>query len=178
MSPKADDRQYPSWFPKRDNFVSSSTSYRSRPELHSFSRTALLWILLFLFALRVVGQAVQRWQPQAYLPRFEEFQGSGIPYPALLAIQLTILVVMGRICWRVQSGTMAPRFRAGAFLRAFGGVYLAGSLARIAIGLLVPEAPRWFTAGIPAFFHLVLATFVLVVAHCHLRGAKLTHTQR
>lgn len=146
--------------------------------MQSLSRTVLLCILLLLFALRVAGQAVQRWQPQAFLPPFEEFQGSGMPYPALLTIQLVILAVMGRICWRVRSGALDPRRRTGAILRAFGGVYMAGSLARIAVGLLMPDAPGWFTAWIPAFFHVVLATFVMVVAHCHLNNSNSTELQR
>lgn len=156
----------------------NSISNGGRPEVQSLSRTALLWVLLLLFAFRVAGQAVQKWQPQAYLPTFGEFQGSGIPYPALLAIQLVILAVMSRVCWRVHSGTLVPSHRTGGILRAFGGLYMAGSLARIAIGLLMPDAPNWFTAWIPAFLHVVLATFVLVVAQCHLRGAQLKERQR
>jgi hypothetical protein len=45
---------------------------------------------------------------------------------------------------------------------------MAGSLLRIAIGLAWPAAPHWFTAWIPAFFHLVLAAFVIILAlHAH-----------
>ena len=152
-------------------------NYEDRPELKSPGRTALLWILLLLFALRVAGQAVQKWQPQAYLPSFGEFQGSGIPYPALLAVQLVILAVMGRVCWRVHSGTLLASHRTGKILRMFGWLYMTGSLARIVVGLLISAAPGWFTTWIPAFFHVVLATFVLVVAHCHLHGAQLSERQ-
>lgn len=144
----------------------------SDPELQFLSRAALLWSLLLLFALRVAGQAVQWWQPQSFLPPFGDFQGSGIPYPLLLTIQVGMLAVMGWVCWRVQSGTLVSRLRTGRRLRVIGGLYLAGSLARIAGGLLVPDAPHWFTAWIPAFFHVVLAAFVLVVADCHLHGAS------
>jgi len=142
------------------------------------SRTVLLWALLLLFSLRVAGQAVQKWQPQSYLPSFGEFQGSSIPYPALLAIQLVILAVMGRVCWRVHSGTLVPNQRAGGVLRAFGSLYMAGSLARIVVGMLMPDQPSWFTAWIPAFFHVVLAIFVLVVAHCYLHGTQLNERNR
>jgi len=142
------------------------------------SRAALLWMLLLLFSFRVVGQAGQKWHPQTYLPSFGEFQGSGIPYSALLAIQLVMLAVMGRVCWRVHSRTLVTSHRAGRILRTFGGLYMAGSLARIVVGMVMPDPPSWFTAWIPAFFHIVLATFVLVVANYHLDGTQPSERQR
>lgn len=134
-----------------------------------------LTALSALFAVRVAGQAVQFWAPQPFLPAFDRFQGSTVDYPLLLATQLLILGWMLLTCVRARRGLSRPNASLGRALGWFGGVYLAASLARIVIGVAVPSAPAWFTAWIPAFFHLVLAGFVLTLAHFHARvpGASL-----
>lgn len=129
---------------------------------------ALLWVLTVLFMVRVLGQALQQWAPLPLLPSFEEFQGSNLPYELLLVLQLFILAVMVRTAWRIQHLALPPNRSAGRLLWWLGGIYMAGSVARIAIGLLMPGAHSWFEAWIPAFFHLVLAAFVLLVACYHL----------
>jgi hypothetical protein len=122
-------------------------------------------VLSFLFALRVAGQAVQRWAPQPYLPRFDDFQGSSLPYWALLSAQLVILAVMARFAWRVQRGAFRPGRRATVLLAWAGRIYMAASLIRIAVGLSISSAPAWFSTWIPAVFHVVLAGYVLALAH-------------
>lgn len=134
---------------------------RSRPALTRHA--AILWALTLLFALRVMGQAVQHWWPQPFLPPFNAFQGSGLGYPLLLTTQITILTLMIWSCRRVNAGAPHPNKRGAQFLTWFGGIYLAGSIFRIIVGLSLPDAPFWFRAWIPAFFHLVLAGFVLVL---------------
>ena len=63
------------------------------------------------------------------------------------------------------------RPRKGApLLLWIGGLYLAGSLLRIAVGLAVPAAHPWFSTWIPAAFHVVLAGYVLALARVHLRA--------
>ena len=125
-------------------------------------------LLTGLFGLCVAGQAVQFWMPQSFLPAFESFQGSSLPYSTLLLIQLLILGLMLRTCLRIGGGISVPERRLGRGLAWFGGLYMAGSVARIAVGLAIPSAPAWFSTWIPAFFHLVLAGFVLGAAHFHL----------
>jgi len=126
----------------------------------SKSVSALLGALTFLFALRVAGQAIQRWAPQPWLPEFGAFQGSNLSYPLLLATQLLILAAMGFYALRPPRGP-----RAGRILLWLGGLYMAGSITRIVVGLTVPSAPAWFSTWIPALFHLVLAGYVLALAH-------------
>jgi hypothetical protein len=128
----------------------------------------LMALLTGLFGLRVAGQALQIWLPQPFLPAIDEFQGSNLRYSTLLAIQLLILGLMVRTCWRVLRGVTVPDRRLGRGLAWFGGIYMAGSIARIAVGMAAPSAPDWFSAWIPAFFHLVLAGFALAAAHFHL----------
>jgi hypothetical protein len=129
-------------------------------------------LLTGLFGLRVAGQAVQFWMPQSFLPAFASFQGSSLPYSTLLLIQLLILGLMLRTCLRIGGGISVPERRLGRGLAWFGGLYMAGSVARIAVGLAVPSAPAWFSTWIPAFFHLVLAGFVLGAAHFHLHHSR------
>jgi hypothetical protein len=131
-----------------------------------------------LFALRVAGQAIQRWLPLPFLPPSGAFQGSTIPYPVLLPVQLAILAIMLGVARRVRRDTLARREPIGRVLSFAGRVYFLAMLARLAIGLTVPEAPAWFRAPISSVFHLVLATFVLVLAahHRELPEARLRQT--
>jgi hypothetical protein len=132
--------------------------------------TLLLCALSLLFAIRVLGQALQHWVPQPFLPPFDDFQGSSLPYGLLLSSQFAILAAMVWVAWRARIGALAPSRRAGSVLLWAGGIYMAGSLLRIAIGLTVSGAPAWFSTWIPAVFHVVLAAFVLTLSHYHLRG--------
>jgi hypothetical protein len=135
------------------------------------------WLTLFTFAFgtRVVGQALQRWAPQSFLPPFEAFQGSNLPCAVLLTIQLSILGLMTKATWHVTNGKMQGDRRTGQILAWSGGVYLALSLIRIAIGLISTTAHPWFRSWIPAFFHLILAGFVLVLACYHRRHSSSLH---
>jgi hypothetical protein len=129
-------------------------------------------VLAGLFSLRIAGQAVQYWAPQVFLPDFGAFQGSSLPYVVLLAFQLIILGLMVRTLLRVHHGNSVPNRRIGRYLAWFGGIYMAGSILRIAVGLAIPSAPAWFSTWIPALFHLVLAGFVIAAANFHLRHAR------
>lgn len=146
---------------------SSGARMSSGPSTRAYA--AACWALSALFAARVLGQAVQRWIPQPFLPPVEAFQGSNLPYGLLLSLQLLILVVMVRVTGRVQTHRLVPSRRAGMWLAWLGAAYMAFALGRIAVGLAVPDAPAWFTAWIPALFHLVLAGFVLAISLYHLR---------
>src|SRR4051812_40349446 len=79
-----------------------------------------LGALTGLFALRVAGQAVQRWLPISGLPAFGAFQGSGMPYWLLLAIQLFILALMGSITYDVFVGARRRNPRASSMLGWIG----------------------------------------------------------
>lgn len=132
--------------------------------------STLLYLLATLFLVRVVGQAVQYCFPLAALPAFGDFQGSSLPYALLLSIQLLMLAFMYRAAWRLGNGKLRPNARVGRWLMVLGVIYMAGSLLRIMIGLMVADAAAWFTSWIPAMFHVVLAAFVLTLAIFHLRA--------
>src|SRR5689334_1149383 len=130
---------------------------------------AIGWLLCAMFGARVLGQMLQRWMPQPFLPPADAFQGSGLPYGVLFSTQLVILAAMFCLTVRMQTGTLVQRRRLGVGLAWTGAIYMTFSIGRIAVGLAAPEAHPWFRTWIPAFFHLVLAAFVLTVSLYHLR---------
>ena len=62
---------------------------------------------------------------------------------------------------------MRSTLRRRDFCAGLGALYLMGASARLAIGAWVPRAPAWFSAWIPASFHVVLAAFVLALGGWH-----------
>lgn len=150
---------------------------RSRtPPLHAHA--ALMWLFTALFGSRVLAQLVQHWFPQSFLPPFHAFQGSNLPYSILLSAQILILTAMIRYSWYVQMRKLSASLRTGLALLVGGGIYMTGSLARLAIGLTVHAAPAWFSAWISGVFHLVIAGFVLTLAACYLRSPYLKSPPR
>jgi uncharacterized protein YacL len=124
-------------------------------------------VLSLLFALRVGAQTLQRWLPIAFLPPFEAFQGSSLPYWILLPVQLAILAVMLRVTWRVHARRLKRSARAARGLTFAGGLYVGVILARFVVGLMLPASPGWFHSQISIAFHFVLAMFVLTLAAYH-----------
>ena len=96
-----------------------------------------------------------------FLPPMEDWQSGLLPYPLLLASQVLIIAVLATVCVHFSRG-------AGYFARAhnwlatplwiIGWIYVAGMLVRYA--LLRRDL-------IPVVFHIVLASFLIVVAHHH-----------
>ncbi len=122
---------------------------------------AVLWCLLGLFALRVLGQLLVVARLAPFLPPMDEWQSGLLPYPALLASQIAILGVLGAVCVQFSRGRgyfVHPRPWLATPLWIIGWTYAAGMLVRYA--LLRRD-------GIPVVFHLVLASFLLVVAQHH-----------
>ena len=128
------------------------------------TRATLLWILLLLFALRVSGQLLVVAGVAPFLPPMDEWQSGLLPYPLLLASQILILAVLVSVCLQFTRGTgyfVKRRTWLGTFLWIAGWLYAIGMIVRYAV--LRRDA-------IPVVFHIVLATFLLVVAHHHRRG--------
>ena len=127
------------------------------------TRAALLWILLCLFALRVLGQLLVVAGLAPFLPPIDEWQSGLVPYRLLLASQIVILGLLTTVCAHFTQ-------RRGFFVRRrpwlatplwiAGWVYALGMIVRYAF--LRRDA-------IPVVFHMVLASFLLIVAHHHRR---------
>ena len=125
--------------------------------------TIALALLTGLFVFRVTAQALQQWWPIEYLPPFEAWQGSSLSYPLLLSAQLLIATTMVCCVFRVALNKPITVPRMATYLSYFSWVYLSASLLRFCLGYFELIDHRWFAQLIPAAFHLVLATFILLL---------------
>lgn len=130
-----------------------------------------LWVCTGLFALRVVAQPAALWVNVPLLPPFDAWHGNVLPYPLLLLSQFAILAIMVRTARRVGLEQWVPRRPVGRLLVALGGIYAGTMMARLLLGLTVLREYAWFAKPLPTFFHLVLASFVLILGRLHLLHA-------
>ena len=131
----------------------------------------LLALLTFLFAIRVLGQALVAFFGVTWLPAMEQWFSGLIPYPALLIIQLLMLMLMVKITgevWRGKGTFGSPRPHWSPFLIKFSAVYAAAMVLRYALTMILRPEKRWFGDAIPIIFHFVLAGFIYVLGHYHL----------
>lgn len=133
-----------------------------------FRLVAILWTLSFLFLARIAGQLIQYFNPVAWLPKLEAWQGSSLPYGVLLLSQLIILAVMVYISSQHALGRVQRNPSKGKWLLTLGMLYFVSMAGRLIIGLANLSLHPWFHTFIPAIFHLVLATFVLLLAAFHM----------
>ncbi len=137
---------------------------------------ALLWALTAGFFLRVLGQALVAFLDVRGLPSMSEWYSGLVPYPLLLPIQLLIVALLVAVCSDFSRGTglfVEPRPRLGRWLRWLSGLYFAGMAARYAVTMALHPERRWLGTGtIPIIFHWVLAAFLFVFAHFHIRAAR------
>ncbi len=127
--------------------------------------------LSLLFLARVASQAVQNWAPVPFLPPFDDFQGSGLPYPVLLAAQIAILVLLVVVVARMHRGKSLISRRLILPVIVAGGVYFAVMAVRLVLGLSVLSHSGWFSTWIPTVFHLVLASLMMMIAAYQHRSA-------
>lgn len=121
----------------------------------------VLWLLLALFVLRVLGQALVAFFDVGFLPPMTAWYSGLMPYEYLLPSQIAIVALMAKISvdFTRRSGFFyeAKKPFATAWLW-FGYLYFAAMVAR---GVLLWDRP------IPIVFHWVLAAFVIAVGHSH-----------
>jgi hypothetical protein len=137
-----------------------------------------LWLLLLLFAFRVVAQPLALVVDSEVLPPFESWHSAALPYGVLLASQAAILVALGWTAWRFTTGDVKPRRSVGKVALAFGGLYFGLMVVRLVLGLTALNDRRWFASPLPTVFHLVLAAFVLLYGSFHyLHAAEPSSTE-
>lgn len=129
-------------------------------------RIVLLWICTLLFLVRVMGQiGVGIYHPPS-LPPWSEWYSGLLPYPLLLLTQLLLLMFMAVVNTDQARGAGcfgAVQLQTGNRLRLFGIVYALAMIFRYAARMtFVPEA-RWLGGTIPIGFHLVLASWVILL---------------
>ena len=130
----------------------------------------VLLLLLMLFCLRVSGQLLVALYGVPFLPPMEEWFSGAIPYPELLACQILIIILYGKICIDFARGYgifVTPSRAFGSFLLQFGTSYLSVMIIRYAIRMSLYPAERWTGGSIPIFFHWILASFLLVLGTYH-----------
>lgn len=130
----------------------------------------LLWMLLFAFCCRVLGQALVVFLDVMWFPPMEEWYSGLMAYPLLLPTQLLIIAIYTKVCWDFTRGD-------GYFVQAkllfsrgvlwFGYVYLAAMVLRYIIRMGLYPGARWFGGTIPIFFHWVLAAFLIAFGQYH-----------
>jgi hypothetical protein len=127
---------------------------------------AALWLLLFFFILRVIGQLLVFLGAAPWLPPMSAWYSGLLPYGPLLVSQIAIIVVYGKACLDLTRGCgffAVRRPGLGRGLLAFGGLYFIGMIVRYALGV----GPM-----IPIYFHWVLATFLIVLGAYHVRETR------
>ncbi len=137
--------------------------------MHGF----LLALLTLLFALRVLGQALVAFFDVTWLPAMEQWFSGLIPYPALLIIQLLMLLLMIKVSaeiWRGSGFYAELRPHWSQFLQRFSAVYAGVMIVRYILTMTLQPEMRWFGATIPITFHFVLAGFIYVLGHYHQRA--------
>ena len=134
------------------------------------TRAAALWTLLALFTGRVAGQLAVSLDAAPFLPPMEQWQSGLLPYPVLLASQLVLIAGLGTVCQQFSRGAgyfVDRRPWLGAPLWIVGWIYAGGMVVRYAVWMAIKPEERWTGDLIPVVFHIVLATFLLVVADHH-----------
>jgi hypothetical protein len=122
----------------------------------------VLWVLLAVFCLRVMGQALVAFAGATWLPPMRHWYSGLIAYPYLLASQILIIVLMSKAnvdFTRGRGWCARPNPALGRWGHAFGWLYLSSMILRYAI--------TW-TLLIPVTFHCVLATYMILVGRYHI----------
>jgi len=141
---------------------------------HARTYAPWLWLLLFLFCLRVLGQVLVGFFGVRWLPPMQEWYSGLLAYPWLLSSQLLIVVLYGKVCVDFTRGAgffARPNRGLGSGLLVFGWMYLLAMVARYVIRMALYPDERWLGGTIPIFFHWVLAGFILLVGRYHRRAA-------
>jgi uncharacterized protein len=139
---------------------------RRASQSHQTRLAFVLWTLLFLFILRVLGQLSVALGFISFLPPMTEWQSGLISYRSLLLSQFLIIILYGKVCLDFTRGAgffWRARRRAGLWLLVFGALYFASMVARYVVTMSLCPERRWTGGCIPVVFHLVLATFILLV---------------
>src|SRR5436305_14667630 len=122
---------------------------------------AVLWLLLFLFCLRVAGQALVAAFAVPFLPPMEEWYSGLMPYPILLPVQILIIGVLAKVATdftRRRGFFVVPRRTMGRLLQWFCYRYSGGMAVRYEASIVLIPERRWFGGPLHIFFHFVLAT--------------------
>lgn len=128
---------------------------------------ALLTVLAVLFLLRVMGQLLVHLRRPGWLPPTDQWYSGLLPYPQLLATQIVILGTMAVIITGLVGGAgwaVGPHRATGTFLLGVAYVYGGAMPVRYVIRMVRRPDQRWLGGCIPIVFHVVLATWLFLLA--------------
>ena len=128
-----------------------------------------LWGLWFIFVFRVFAQLSLTAWDVPFLPPFDAWYSGALSYPQLLFSQFVIMIIMAFIALRFTRGKIVADRTRGILLLSLGALYFTVMFIRLVIGLLDLSEILWFNRPIPSFFHLILASFVLLPGHFHIK---------
>ena len=126
-----------------------------------------LWLLTWIFICRVLGQFIVQWGDVSFLPSFDRWHSGALEYHYLLASQCLIIFIMSFVSYRIDKALLRPSVQIGGVLQVIGWVYFSVMLVRWVIGVAELVDITWFQRPTPSFFHMVLASYILIVAHYH-----------
>ena len=163
------------WQPDPTTIRSDQKMSPSSPP-KSAHRRYLPWLiaLFSLFVFRVVAQLLQSVYPVSFLPSYSAWHSGALPYGSLVLSQLLIIMVFSLTIRGFARESVRPKRRLGQWLLVLGGFYFGTMILRLLAGLTIAADHPWFGAKIPAFFHIVLASFILLVGHFHLKQSDET----
>ena len=129
--------------------------------------TTLLCICYALFIFRVIAQLTQKFYNIHFLPPFEDWYSGALNYSWLLVSQILIIAVMGWVIVGFVKNRIVLKPRLGTWLLGIGSMYFFVMLFRLIAGFTLAVGHYWLGAHIPAFFHMIIASFILLVGHFH-----------
>jgi len=124
-------------------------------------------ILLLIFVARVLVQFIQAIYPLDIFPSFESWHSGTLPYQFLLLSQVFIIIICIIILRNFLQNRIIPKRTKGIIYLALGGIYFLFMAIRLLLGLTIASSHSWFGATIPSFFHLILASIVLLLGKFH-----------
>ena len=141
------------------------------PNVWNLRQRAYAFMLLvpsILFLLRVIAQLVQLIWSIPWLPDFSVWHSGALPYELLLTAQIAILFAMAIFLTRLFLGKVRYNPQLGHLIKRVAMIYFSLMLFRLIAGLTFLAHLHWFSSHLPAFFHLVLASFLFLVGQLHL----------
>jgi len=125
-------------------------------------------LFLLLFSFRVIAQLLQYFFNLSFLPPFKSWDSNTVPYGILVIAQIFIVFSFSKIIYKIARNKIVPNLKTGYILIVFGTLYFAIMLFRLFAGLTLLHDVKWFSYPIPSFFHLVLASFLILFGYFHL----------
>ena len=95
-----------------------------------------------------------------------------MPYPVLLTTQVAVIALLLRVLFLVRANAVRPASWKHNACFILGGVYFAVMAFRLVAGLTFLADVEWFSHTLPALFHVVLTTFILLFGHYLYRLGK------